>query len=79
MTAACEPEDVLDSLFHGCALIAHLDQAAEEGRFPPDREATRRRAYRYYEEELARKHAEKPTAPVTAGRPPSSGRSGPSG
>ena len=44
--------DVLDDLFHGCALAAYLDQAALE-QHPPDAEQTRRRAYRYYEEALA--------------------------
>ncbi|MBS0265375.1 MAG: hypothetical protein JSS02_25800 [Planctomycetes bacterium] len=46
-------DDILDSLFHGCAWAAFIDQAVEEGG-PPDMEATRRRAYRYYEEELAK-------------------------
>jgi hypothetical protein len=46
-------DDILDDLFHGCALAAYLDQAAADGG-RPDSEATRRRAYRYYEEELAR-------------------------
>ena len=47
-------DDILDNLFHGCAWAAFIDQAVEEGG-PPDMEATRRRAYRYYEEELAKK------------------------
>jgi hypothetical protein len=47
-------DDVLDDLFHGCALAAFLDQAAEQ-KGPPDVEATRRRAYAYFEEVLARK------------------------
>jgi hypothetical protein len=54
-----ELDDILDSLFHGCALAAWLDQAAEDGQWPPDSEATRQRAYRYYEEELARKNRAK--------------------
>jgi hypothetical protein len=78
MTAQLAYDDVLDSLFHGCALHAFLDQAAEEGRFPPDSEATRRRAYRYYEEELAKKNALRqpsdsaniPAQTVTPGRRP---------
>ena len=54
MTA--EPEDeILDSLFHGCALAAFLDEAAERQDWP-DSEAVRRRAYRYYEDALAEKH-----------------------
>ena len=48
-------DDILDSLFHGCAFAAFIDQAREEG-WPPDREATRRRAFAYYEEELAIKN-----------------------
>jgi hypothetical protein len=46
------PEDPLDSLFHGCALAAYLDQAQAEQGWPSS-EATRVRAYRYYEEALA--------------------------
>ncbi len=55
-------DDILDGLFHGCALAAYLDQTAEEGRFPPDSEATRRRAYQYYEEALAEKNRQKSAA-----------------
>jgi hypothetical protein len=51
-------DDIWDSLFHGCAWAAYLDQAAEE-RGWPSREATRRRAYQYYEEALAAKNAAK--------------------
>ena len=48
--------DILDDLFHGCAWAAYMDQAREEhGR--PGIEATRRRAFRYYEEELKEKNA----------------------
>jgi hypothetical protein len=57
MTA--EYDDILDSLFHGCALAAYLDQAAVDGQWPPDSEATRQRAYRYYEEALAEKNRRK--------------------
>jgi len=53
MTA--DHDDILDSLFHGCAWAAYLDQAAEEGGWP-SREGTRRRAYRYYEDALAAKN-----------------------
>jgi hypothetical protein len=49
-------EFILDALFHGCALAAYLDQAAEQ-RGWPDREPTRRRAYVYYEAELAARKA----------------------
>jgi hypothetical protein len=47
--------DILDDLFHGCALAAFIDQAIQE-RGPPDMEATRRRAFAYYEQELAVKN-----------------------
>ncbi len=45
-------DDILDDLFHGCAFAAFIDQAIED-RGPPDMEATRRRAFAYYEQELA--------------------------
>lgn len=51
--------DFWDDLFHGCAFAAYVDQAAEEGDWPPDSEATKRRAYRYYEEALAARNAAK--------------------
>ena len=44
--------DILDDLFHGCALAAYLDQAEAE-RGWPSREATWLRACRYYEDALA--------------------------
>jgi hypothetical protein len=54
MTAESD-DDIMDSLFHGCALAAYVDQAVEQqGR--PDSEATRQRAYAYYEEALAEKN-----------------------
>jgi len=60
-TMTAEPEDILDNLFHGCALAAYLDEAAALRRWPPDSGATKRRAYRYYEEALAAKNAAKAT------------------
>ncbi len=51
-----DDDDILGELFHGCALAAFVDQAIAEGG-PPDCEATRCRAYRYYEEALAEKNA----------------------
>ncbi len=51
-------DDILDDLFHGCAFAAYVDQAIEE-QGPPDSEATRRRAYAYYEQELAAKNRRK--------------------
>jgi hypothetical protein len=53
---ATTDDEILDDLFHGCALIAYIDQAIEE-QGPPDCERTRRRAYRYYEEALAAKNS----------------------
>lgn len=47
-------DDILDDLFHGCALMAFLDQAQSEQAWP-EGEATRRRAYRYYEAALAKR------------------------
>lgn len=51
-------DDIFDDLFLGCALAAFIDQAIEQ-LGPPDMEATRRRAYRLYESELAEKNAGK--------------------
>lgn len=48
-------DSILDELFHGCSLIAFLEQArAQQGW--PDREETRKRAFRLYEEALAEKN-----------------------
>jgi hypothetical protein len=49
-------DDILDSLFHFCALRAYLEIRAQTGQFPPDSETTRRRAYQLYEEALAEKN-----------------------
>ncbi len=54
-------DEIFDDLFHGCALAAYLDQAHEQQGWP-DPEATRRRAYRYYENALAEKNAAKTQA-----------------
>ena len=48
--------DIFDDLFHGCAWAAYMEQAREQNG-QPDSEATRRRAFRYYEEELKEKNA----------------------
>ena len=48
------------------AVAAWLDQAAEDGQWPPDSEATRQRAYRYYEEALAEKNRAKEASPQEA-------------
>jgi hypothetical protein len=59
MTSA---RDIWDDLFHGCAWAAYFDEAlATQGR--PDSEATRRRAFQYYEEELARKNGQRDSLP----------------
>lgn len=58
MTAS---DDIWDDLFHGAAWAAFAELVAEQG-FPPDGEAVRRRAYAYYEEELAKKGAGAPAA-----------------
>jgi hypothetical protein len=49
-------DDILDDLFHGSALRAYLEVWARTRQFPPDSEATRRRAYQLYEEALAEKN-----------------------
>jgi hypothetical protein len=51
--------DILDDLFTGCALTAFLEIWEQTGQFPPDSEATRRLAYRYYEEALAEKNRQR--------------------
>jgi|SRR5579884_2047540 len=58
-----DDDDVLDSVFHGCALKAYLEVWARTRQFPPDSETTRRLAYQYYEQELAKKEP-----PQVAGR-----------
>jgi hypothetical protein len=49
-------DDLWDDLFHGCAWVAYLEILRQTGQFPPDSEATRRLAYRYYEDALAEKN-----------------------
>lgn len=49
-------DEVWDGLFHGCAWAAFVELAAATGSSPPQ-DATRRLAFRYYEEELARRNA----------------------
>jgi hypothetical protein len=55
-------DEILDDLFHGCALAAFVDQAVEQGG-PPDVEATRRRAYAYFEEALAERNRRRGRTP----------------
>jgi len=52
-------ESILDDTFHGCAWAAYLDEMAAGGVGPPDCEATRRRAFRYYEEALVEKNRQR--------------------
>ena len=47
--------DILDDLFHGCALHALIEEGVKCGG-TPDSEATRRRAYQLYEEVLREKN-----------------------
>jgi hypothetical protein len=51
MNSQLDP-DIFDDLFHGCALTAFLQEARLHQAWP-DREQTRRRAYRLYEQQLA--------------------------
>jgi hypothetical protein len=48
-------DSMLDDLFQGCALTAFLKQAHDQQGWP-DVEATRRLAYRLYEQALAEKN-----------------------
>ena len=57
------PPDPLDDLFHGCALAAFLEVAARTGG-PPPSEATRRLAYRLYEDALAERHRSSAHTPL---------------
>lgn len=50
--AAADLNDILDDLFHGCAFAAYVELACLTGG-PPDAEATRRLAFKLYEEALA--------------------------
>jgi hypothetical protein len=55
MTPEPEYDDFWDNLFLGCAFAAYVELAVEQ-QGEPDSEATRRLAYRYYEEALAEKN-----------------------
>jgi hypothetical protein len=66
---ADDDDSILDDLFHGCALRAYLEVMAETGQWPPDSAATKRRAYRYYEDALAAKNAAKGQATPCAPAP----------
>lgn len=60
-------DSILDDLFHGCALRAYMEVIVTTGEYPPACEATRRLAYRYYEEALAAKAAQKGDGDSTPG------------
>ena len=47
-------DNILDDLFHGIAFGAFIEQAIIE-QSPPDPEATRQRAFRYYEQAIVEK------------------------
>lgn len=51
-------DSLLDDLFTGCAIAAFVEEAQIAGRLPAE-EATRLRAYAYYEAALAQKNADK--------------------
>lgn len=61
-------DDILDQLFHFCALKAYIEIYTLTKQFPPDSQTTRRLAYRYYEQELAEKNRRK--QPVDSSRSP---------
>ncbi len=52
-------DDILDDPFHGAAFAAYVEQAVLTGGSPCP-EATRRLAYRYYEEALAERSQSQP-------------------
>lgn len=57
-------DDFWDDLFLGCAFAAYVETWWQTGQFPPDSEATRRLAYRYYEEELAARNRRRAAVPA---------------
>jgi len=48
-------DEFLDDLFHGCALVAYIEQARAQQDWP-NCEATRIRAFALFEEQLRKKH-----------------------
>lgn len=54
-----EDDDILDDAFHGAALAAYVELAVTTGGVPNE-EATRRLAFRYFEEALAAKQGRSP-------------------
>jgi hypothetical protein len=69
------PDSILDDLFHGCAWRAYLEVAAETGCWP-DPEATRRRAFQFYEEALAEKNRFRGPADCRHSSPHAAGQDG---
>ena len=57
-----QDDDILDSIFHGCAFAAYVELAREQQGIP-DRDSTRKRAYAYYEAALVEKHRRHSDAP----------------
>ncbi len=53
-----ELDDLFDDIFHGAAFAAFVEEARLAGSFPCPTK-TRQRAYRYYEQALAEKNANK--------------------
>jgi hypothetical protein len=49
-------DSLWEDIFHGCAWVAYIDEARLQHGWP-DAESVRRRAFAYYEEELAVKNA----------------------
>ena len=47
-------DDIMDDMFHSCALTAYIEEATKSGG-PPDAELTRRRAFQLFEAALAEK------------------------
>ncbi len=66
MAAMTSGASILDDLFAGCAATAFAEIWERTGQFPTDSEATRRLAYRYYEEALAEKNGRPRPAPAAA-------------
>jgi hypothetical protein len=52
-------DNILDDLFHGCALSAFVEQAKSQMSWP-DEGPTRVRVYRFYEDALKVKNSHKP-------------------
>ena len=57
-------DDILGELFHGCAFAAFVEQARLQQDWP-DVEATRVKAFRYYDEALAEKNSRKTAAAIS--------------